>query len=329
MTHKPLISVIVPSYNHAPFLEQRLKSIFDQSYSNLEVILLDDHSSDNSVDILKNFALHHKVSKLIINDKNSGNTFRQWDKGIRLAKGEYVWIAESDDFCENSFLEEVMKPFEEDPKIAISYCQSHRTNCFGEITGNWITHTSDKKENFFSNDFIMDGNKFIENHLIHKNVIPNVSAVLFKKENLEQISPLVFRPFMKYNADWYYYIQILCNSKVSFVANPLNHFRYHGESVIARAGKESGWIKIFKMELLMRKQMFEYLKKSNPPNILSIKAQLKIGNETLYFLTAKGYLDRGDIFNALCIVKNKPKLLQEIVGYAIQKYKFKWRQSLL
>lgn len=315
----PILSIIVPNYNHSAFLKQRLDSIFNQTYKDYEVILLDDASTDKSIEVLNEYASHPKTAHFIINEVNSGSTFKQWDKGIGLARGEYIWIAESDDFCESSFLEEVIKPFGEDPNIAISFCQSHRTNSLGKITGNWITHTSHQQENPFVNDFKMDGNRFIEKYLVHKNVIPNVSAVLFKKENLEKIIPLTFKPFMKYNADWYYYIQILCNSKVAFIANSLNHFRYHGESVIARAEGESGWIKIFKMELLGRKQMFEYLRNCNPPNLTALKEQLNKGNETLHLLTAKGYVDRGDIFRAFYVILNKPKLWYQLIIYTSNK----------
>lgn len=325
----PLISIIIPNYNHSNFLPKRLASIFGQTYKNFEVILLDDASTDNSVKILERYASHPQVTHFEVNKENSGSTFKQWDKGIRLASGEYIWIAESDDFCESIFLEEVLKPLEENSNIALSYCQSHRTNSAGEVTGNWITHTSHKNGNLFEEDFQMDGNLFIENYLIHKNVIPNVSAVLFNKQNLQKISPLDFRPFMKYNADWYYYIQILCNTQVSFIAKSLNYFRYHKGSVIARAGGESGWIKIFKMELRVRKQMLEFLKKSKPSNISAIEEQLNKGNRILYFLTAKGYVDRGNNIKAFQVVLNKPHLMYEIILYTIKKYNIrKWLPSL-
>lgn len=99
----PTVSIIVPNYNHSKYLNQRLDSILNQTYQDFEVILLDDVSSDNSVEILQAYSKHPKVSHLIVNEQNSGNTFKQWQKGIALAKGTFVWIAESDDFCEPHF----------------------------------------------------------------------------------------------------------------------------------------------------------------------------------------------------------------------------------
>lgn len=84
---KPLVSVIVPNYNHASYLKERLDSIYQQTYQNIEVILLDDFSSDNSVEILKQYAKKypHKT-RLVVNEQNSGRVFRQWNKGLALAK---------------------------------------------------------------------------------------------------------------------------------------------------------------------------------------------------------------------------------------------------
>ena len=102
---KPTVSIIVPNYNHTSFLEERLDSIFKQTFQDFEVILLDDASTDGSLEILRNYQAHPKVSHLIVNEKNSGSPFKQWKKGLALAKGTFVWIAESDDSCEPNFLE--------------------------------------------------------------------------------------------------------------------------------------------------------------------------------------------------------------------------------
>ena len=67
---KPLISVIIPNFNHAPYLKQRIDSVLSQTYDNLEVILLDDCSRDNSGEILSSYKNNHKVKKIIINENN-------------------------------------------------------------------------------------------------------------------------------------------------------------------------------------------------------------------------------------------------------------------
>ena len=104
MQSYPLVSVIIPNYNHARFLDARIQSVLDQEYPNFEVIILDDNSIDNSLEIISKYKNHSRVREILVNKENSGSPFIQWGKGIQLAKGHYIWIAESDDYCEKSFL---------------------------------------------------------------------------------------------------------------------------------------------------------------------------------------------------------------------------------
>ena len=100
----PKVSVIVPNYNHARYLKARIDSILNQTFQDFELILLDDCSTDNSVELLQSYAGHPHVSHIVLNDRNTGSPFLQWQKGIGLAQGEYVWIAESDDTAQPDFL---------------------------------------------------------------------------------------------------------------------------------------------------------------------------------------------------------------------------------
>ena len=90
-----LVSIIIPNYNYAQFLEERLSSILEQSYTNYEIIFLDDASQDNSLEILQKYQKY--IDKFEVNQINSGNPFVQWNRGVRLARGDYLWIAEADD----------------------------------------------------------------------------------------------------------------------------------------------------------------------------------------------------------------------------------------
>ena len=118
------VSVIVPNFNHAPYLEERLRSIFRQTYPPHEVLFLDDASSDESVEVARRLASDSPVPfRLVLNESNSGSTFRQWLKGIDLAEGDLVWIAESDDTCRPEMLERLVPEFL-DPEVTLAYCQS-------------------------------------------------------------------------------------------------------------------------------------------------------------------------------------------------------------
>src|SRR6516225_7688773 len=100
----PSVSVIVPNYNHARYLRRRVDSIVDQTYQDFELILLDDCSTDGSREVLQSYADDPRV-RIEFNDENTGTPFKQWNRGVRMARGRYIWIAESDDYAGPRFLE--------------------------------------------------------------------------------------------------------------------------------------------------------------------------------------------------------------------------------
>jgi len=221
------ISIIVPNYNHAPFLKQRLESVYKQTYLNFEVILLDDASTDKSLEILQEYKNHPKTSHLIVNQKNSGSPFKQWKKGIELAKGDYIWIAESDDFCELTFLEKMTSFFKENSSLGLGYCQTLDVDENGKELLHRIDYTKEFQPNIWESSFTMKGFKFVDNYLAIKNVIPNASAVLFKRELV--IKDLFSESLlnMKMCGDWYFWIQLSLQTEVGFLAAELNFFRNH------------------------------------------------------------------------------------------------------
>lgn len=310
----PLVSVIVPNFNHEKFLSQRLDSVFNQTYSNFEVILLDDCSIDNSQEILLRYAKNERTTHCVFNKINSGNTFRQWAKGIALAKGELIWIAESDDFCDTFFLEELVNLFENNQDTALVFCQSNRVNEFGQVTGNWITHTNNLDEILFQNNFVMDGNEFIRDFLIYKNVIPNASGVIFRKKNAVQIEEIDFDPVLKTSGDWLFYVKLLVNSKVAYYCQSLNNFRYHSGSVISKSLKMEDRVSIIDVELKTRKKIIKYLigSKAEKLSIISTR-NLEITRELKY---EKGILFFGNDKKIKGIL-----ILSTVLGIFIKKYK--------
>lgn len=117
----PLVSVVVPNYNYARYLPERMESIFSQTFQDYEVILLDDCSTDNSKEIIEQYRNHPKVSAIVYNDQNSGSPFKQWRKGVEMAKGKYVWIAESDDSAKPEFLATGVNLLEENPEAVLAF----------------------------------------------------------------------------------------------------------------------------------------------------------------------------------------------------------------
>ena len=103
------VSVVVPNYNYARYLDGRMRSIFEQTYPIFETIVLDDCSTDGSLARLDDIArTSGRRFRIVANDENSGSPFAQWERGCRLARGKYVWVAEADDGSDPRFLEEVV-----------------------------------------------------------------------------------------------------------------------------------------------------------------------------------------------------------------------------
>lgn len=105
MKYKYSVSIIIPNYNHALFLKQRIESVLNQTFQDFEVIILDDCSTDYSRDIIELYRGHPKVKEIVYNTQNSASPFIQWGKGIDLAEGDYIWIAESDNIVDTKFLQ--------------------------------------------------------------------------------------------------------------------------------------------------------------------------------------------------------------------------------
>ena len=99
---QPLVSVIVPNYNYARYMDERMQSILNQTYQNFEIIILDDCSTDNSRKVIEKYRGNPHVVAIVYNKENSGSTFKQWNKGFSIAKGELIWIAEADDTCKRT-----------------------------------------------------------------------------------------------------------------------------------------------------------------------------------------------------------------------------------
>ena len=136
------ISVVVPNYNYRKYLPERLSSIIKQNYPIYEIIFLDDDSFDGSVNIAQKILNSQPIDfKIIVNDINSGSVFNQWKKGVDIARGEKVWIAEADDCCSLNFLDTVIRGFK-NPGVVLSYCESKQIDENGRLLAKSITRVS-------------------------------------------------------------------------------------------------------------------------------------------------------------------------------------------
>jgi len=226
MLFMPKVSVIVPNYNHASYLHQRIESILNQTYQDFELIILDDCSTDNSRAIIEQYRNHPKVSRIVYNEKNSGSTFIQWNKGFDLAKGEYIWIAESDDYADISFLDKLLKCIEENDKIVIAYSTSYFVNEKNKITRDGLRSEPYLKAKADGKLYkIYNGIDYIKKHLLKSSDIYNASSAIFRNNAVEKIS----NEYMDYKScgDKLFWIELASQGMVVYYYENLNFFRQH------------------------------------------------------------------------------------------------------
>jgi glycosyltransferase involved in cell wall biosynthesis len=234
----PKVSVIIPNYNHARFLEQRIDSVLNQTFQDFEVILLDDRSTDNSQEIFSKYRNHPKLSHIIINDINSNSTFKQWNKGISLAAGEYIWIAESDDYATPIFLEELVPVLDRHQNVGLAYCQSFIIDeANSTLSEDFLACTDCFDRQRWLTDYLNNGKNECENFLSGKNTIPNASAVLIRKSIYEAEVGRDNEAF-KVAGDWFTWSKILLSADIYFVAKSLNYFRSCESSVSRKMSKQ-------------------------------------------------------------------------------------------
>lgn len=221
----PLVSVIIPSYNHAPYLRERIDSVEAQDYPNFEIIILDDCSPDNSREIIMSYENSPHVSRIIINPSNSGNTFLQWDRGMALARGEYIWIAESDDKSAPDFLSSMMSKLMDNDDAVMAFSWSHIIDAQGrEVLPNvWDCRSR------MQHGGIYDGRWFCRTRMLYYNAVYNASMVVFRKKFTAAVSD-DYKQY-RYSGDYLFWIEMMLQGRVIEVPERLNYFRQHDRKV--------------------------------------------------------------------------------------------------
>ncbi len=220
----PVVSVIVPNYNHAIFLRERLDSILNQTFQDFELILLDDCSTDDSANVLDSYKEHPRVSSVVVNHTNTGSPCSQWKTGLEQARGHYVWIAESDDVADSSFLEVLLQTMSDYPDVMVAYSQSRRIDQDGQNLGvqDWTDDLDPVRwKSAFHNTCVDELTSFLR----FRNTVPNASAALIRRD---AFAGVIFPDDMLYAGDWFVWLQVLSRGgTVIYHPESLNLFRSH------------------------------------------------------------------------------------------------------
>lgn len=229
------VSVVVPNYNYEQYMSSRLNSVFDQDYPIFETIVLDDCSSDDSVARIEDVAeLANRSIRFSPNQSNSGNTFKQWKKGMSMVRGDLVWIAESDDWADPTFVSESVAMHSD--TTALSFTDSIQIDTDnGVLAESYYYYYKDVDAALFRRSFNLPGDEFVTRAMAVKNVIMNVSSVLWNRDDLEEGLEALGDELTSYKlvGDWRLYLQALLTPgrDIAYLNLPLNTHRRHAESV--------------------------------------------------------------------------------------------------
>lgn len=206
-----LLSVIVPVYNVENFLPKCLNSLIDQTYKNLEIILIDDGSTDNSGKICDEYAERDDRIK-VIHQKNQGVSVAR-NTGLNLAKGKYITFVDSDDWCEKDYFREVFeeaKKFENAEIIITNFIKDFGNNNLK------LMHPNGKIKIF---------NKYNAlKNMIRGNLYGwEICSTFYKKENIKRIK---FSNNIIYGEDFGFKWNVIRNSSGNILYLPIVGYHY-------------------------------------------------------------------------------------------------------
>lgn len=214
------ISIIVTSYNYSNFIEQTINSILAQTYTNFELIIVDDCSSDNSVEIIKNFK--DDRIKFIQNEQNLGLAI-SIAKALKIATGEWIAFCESDDFWEKDCLEKRIQIVEKYPNLGVIFNDVEPFSTTNKIPETIQQNSENlKKINFPTNVF---------GKIAFYNIVQTFSAVMISRA---EIAKLNLTPPDDRFLDWWLFIQLASDTDFYYIPEKLTHWRLHENSYITK-----------------------------------------------------------------------------------------------
>lgn len=233
----PRVSVVIPNYNHARYLPARIESVLRQSFQDFDVLILDDASTDDSHQVIKRY-VGGRV-RFHPNERNSGSTFAQWNKGFLETTGEYVWIAESDDEADPRFLEKLVAMLDAHRSASFAFCQATLIDEHSVPFGSALPVKGDEgRPTRYAADFFERGEIELRRYLQWQMApVPNASSALFNRRNV--VAAGQADASYRIGGDFHFYTRLLQIGDVCYVADPLNLYRHHGRSVRSTTARDA------------------------------------------------------------------------------------------
>lgn len=249
MINNPLISVIIPVYNMELYIERCLQSIVNQSYKNLEIIIINDGSTDNSLNLINEFS---KIDKRIrvINKKNEGIGGACID-GLTVAEGDYISFVDSDDYCELDTYKILSKHIIKEDVDLIQFCDRH-FNSNNETIGKW----------FNLKQILIKDNAEIIKYQFEVIKVPSLACKIFKRSLFDGIESIK----QNIGIDHLLTYQILLKANsLLVIPDELYNIYIRTDSVSRSAYNESS----INQSVVLFKSLIEMFQKKNNSNLLN------------------------------------------------------------
>lgn len=235
-----LVSVVIPSYNHAPYIKEAIESVLNQTYQPIELIVIDDGSKDDSVEVIKTI-IDDRMQLIQQTNRGAHLTI---NKGLELAKGDYLSILNSDDIYCPDRIASMMKVFSESPDIDLISSYIEVIDKHGKeiaVKKGWLNlepwSLPNNTVNFkATNDFMLN--------LLTSNFISTTSNILFKKSLYQRIGGM---RNLRFAHDWDFFLRACIAGKCAQIEKPLIKYRVHDSNTIHT---HRAWM-LFEINLIM------------------------------------------------------------------------------
>ncbi len=217
----PRVTIVIPAYNYARFLPDSIGSAAAQTFSDTEILVLDNASTDGTEEVVRAFAARDRRVRYVRNETNIG-AIPNFNRGITLAAGEYVKILCADDRLEPACLERTLPPLETDPAIALSGCARRHIDAEGRPFGSILS--------FAQESMVLPGPDAVVRCLFRGNLIGEPSAVLFRKRDAGRGFSTTYRQLV----DLDFWFRLLERGGFAFAAEPLCAVREHAGQTTLR-----------------------------------------------------------------------------------------------
>jgi glycosyltransferase involved in cell wall biosynthesis len=229
----PLVSICIPTYNGSKYIKEAIVSAVSQTYKNIEIIISDDNSKDDTLDIIKFLMSDTNVSYIIYNHKPQG-IGENWNNCVRKANGEFIKFLLQDDVLESGCIEKMVNLSVLDSNIGLVYCKRkiiYDSN--NDVHLKWLSRNQNLHNKWYKlkvNKFVIEGKEYLKDYNLMReplNKIGEPTAVLLKKECFDKVG--FFNKELKQTLDFEYWYRLMKYFKIGFIEEDLVSFRLHSE----------------------------------------------------------------------------------------------------